>query len=512
MKYIGPFFRMNSLSQNEISSQLFFLSREAIKTIVLNSKCGIVSTTRSSKKSSANDTTNANNFSPLLCIYKKSSPTFVHSKSSQGFDESTFKREIIPSTNALMTLTILELSDYYKNYIGIGRTDNILSETYISLAKEQLEFYYSQLRNSEGVFVPKKNITEGSSKNFVLVEKERKFNFVDQAFMMNAYYLYSIYNTKDDCSKDYESFALEILQMFVDFKDSLYNLSFDDLCKLLLSFNVFYKHSQNETCKLFIIDLTDCTINKFNERDYYSDNLEYCSLLSICLLESYKHTEVISFKEKHSEIVEKLLSLYDEDKGVFFKLKDKKEIKYSSLDINFYILSLMIHCKEISKDSELSGRLSTLYRRLMVSSNIVPSWPDAPTIDEMDRYRDCSLKADDLMDETYYRMPNLPTPSSSGVSSVFVKNVVYSRKKDTFTTNNSTFESNSNMLIFFSLIHFLKDDVSKLMFINTSQLAQKRECSNLNNLESDLLSVYSSDSNENSILNTVDDIKVILPD
>ncbi|MGL4773195.1 MAG: hypothetical protein ACRC2K_06455 [Clostridium sp.] len=464
MRYIGPFFRMNSLSQSEISNQLFFLSKEAIKTLVLNSKCGIVATNnRGSKKTtSTNDISTLNNFSPLLCIYRKSSPSFIHSKSSHGFDESTFKKEINASTNALMTLSLLELSDYYNNYNNVNADS--YRDGYIALAKEQLDFYYENLRNNDGVFVSKKNITEGSSRNFALVEKERKFNFVDQAFMMTAYYLYSLHGKDEEVSKEYKAFSLEILQMFSDFKDSLYNLSLEELCKLLLSFNVFYRSSSNSDCLALIIDLGDFAINKFNERDYYVDDIEYSALLSICLLESYKHTNIISFKEKHDEILEKLLSLYDEDKGIFNKLKDKKDIKYSCLDINFYILALIMHCNDGEKDSELRGRVSTLYRRLITSSGIIPSWPEAPSIDEKGRYRDFSLKADDLLDETYFKMSNIPTPQSSGLAPIFIKNVSYSRKKDTFEPGKNTFDSSTNMLIFFTFIYYLKDDVCETMF------------------------------------------------
>ena len=128
MRYIGPFFRMNSLSQKEINGQLFYLSKEAVKTIVLHSKCGLVSPIkRYSKSSSTIDITTNSNFSPLLCVYRKASPTLVHSKNSNGFDEDSFKKEINPSTNALMTLSMLELLDYYRSFKDI---DNSLYSIY----------------------------------------------------------------------------------------------------------------------------------------------------------------------------------------------------------------------------------------------------------------------------------------------------------------------------------------------------------------------------------------------
>ncbi|NOW55550.1 hypothetical protein FHU24_001990 [Clostridium saccharobutylicum] len=156
MRYIGPFFRMNSLSHKEISGQLFYLSKESIKTIVLNSKCGLLAQVRASKKPSINDISILNNFSPLLCLYKKASPMFIHSKTSHGFDESSFKKEINPSTNAFMTLCLLELSEYYSHYDEGERNVVSLEKPFKYLAKEQLQFYSENLRNDEGLFVDKK--------------------------------------------------------------------------------------------------------------------------------------------------------------------------------------------------------------------------------------------------------------------------------------------------------------------------------------------------------------------
>ena len=131
LKYIGPFFRMNSLRQEEINSQLFYLSKEAVKTIVLESKCGLVSSIKNFKNLSPSfDINTMNNFSPLLCVYRKASPTFIHSKNSNGFDEETFKKEINPSTNALMSLCLLELLDYYRSFENIDKSIYSINEIF----------------------------------------------------------------------------------------------------------------------------------------------------------------------------------------------------------------------------------------------------------------------------------------------------------------------------------------------------------------------------------------------
>ena len=210
---------MNSLSLDEISTQLFFLAKESVKSIVLESKCGIASSIKNYKRlASTNDISINSNISPLLCVYRRSSPNFIHSKNSNGFDEDTFKKDLNPSTNALMTLSLLELQDYYRDFET--KDSNIYSvyKIYESLAKEQLEFYSVNLRDTEGAFTDKKNILENNYKNFNLIGRDKKFKFSDQGFMMLAYLIYAVKNPNNEDSESYKNFALEILQMFLDLK------------------------------------------------------------------------------------------------------------------------------------------------------------------------------------------------------------------------------------------------------------------------------------------------------
>ncbi|SFU36340.1 hypothetical protein SAMN04487886_101232 [Clostridium sp. DSM 8431] len=479
MKYIGSFFRMNSLSSSDIEGQLFYLSREAIKTIVLNSRCGILYSHRSSKKNSHhNDNLSIlDKFSPLICLYRKSSPAFIHSKNSKSFDAASFKKDINPTTNALMTMSLLELANYYSNYSRENRNIDSLKDAYNTLAKAQLDFYYENLRNSEGVFIEKKNISDNDSKSFNLISKDKKFNFLDQAFMMCAYYLYYKNNSTEDSSEEYREFSLEILAMFSDFKEALYDTSFDDACKILFSFNVFYNYSKEEKAKSIIIDFSDFLMNKFEDKDYYTDDLESCALLAITLSDSYKNTDIISFKDKSDEIYARLENLYDDLKGIFLKLTDKKEFKYPSTEICIYFLALLLHSKESDNVFEYKNMLSTLYRKYFISSGLILSWPDPPTLDESERYRGLSLHSDDMLDESYFRMPNLPSPESSGMASVFAKNITYSRKKDKFSKIKETFESDKNIFIFFNFIYYFIDDISKEMNFSNAQENKSLEVS-----------------------------------
>ncbi len=474
LRYIGPFFRMNSLSEKEINGQLFYLSKEAVKTIVLNSRCGLVSQIKKyNKLSSSIDITTNSNFSPLLCVYRKASPTFIHSKNSNGFDEETFKKEINPSTNALMSLCLLELLDYYRSFENIDKSIYSINEIYKNLAKDQLDFYSTHLRNREGVFVDKKNILENNAKNFNLVDKDKKFKFSDQAFMMIAYYLYSIKNPNDESSDLYKEFSEQILRMFCDFKDQIYDCSLDEICKVLLSLNILYSYNDNNAeLKDLIIDLADYAMCKFDEKDYYINSLDTTSLCSIVLTLSYKHTKILTFSEKTTEIINRLYTLYDEDKGAFYKLSSKKEIKYSCFDITFYILAFIIYQNIISNSNEYRMMISTIYKKFIINSGLITSWPEAPTLDDYERYRGFSLNSKDMVDESYFRMPNIPTPDSTGVAPIFNKYITYNKRKDSFSISKNTFDSYRNFLNFFLLIHLFKDEyMDELGLLEDSMLS-----------------------------------------
>ena len=290
-----------------------------------------------------------------------------------------------------------------------------------------------------------------------LVDKNRKFIFSDQAFMMNAYYLYSTYADDPELESEFKSFSLQILQMFLDYKDALYNLSFEEGLKTLLAFNVFYDYSNREDVLPLITDLSEFLCDKFSEKDYFEESLDCCALLSINLMYSFEHTNILMFKEKYTEISDKLISLYDEDNGLIEKLNTKKELKYSSFDICFYFLSILLYSKKTNSESEFKPMISSIYKKFILNSNIITSWPEAPNLDSSERYRNFSLLSKDMIDETFFRMPNLPSPESSGVSPSFLKEISYSIKKDEFSSSRRTFDSGRNMLIFFLMIHTLKD-------------------------------------------------------
>ena len=80
-----------------------------------------------------------------------------------------------------------------------------------------------------------------------------------------------------------------------------------------------------------------------------------------------------------------------------------------------------------------------------------------------------------MLDESYFRMPNVITPSSSGMAPVFNKYVTYNKRKNSFTVNKSSFESSKNFLIFYLYIYLFKDNFIKSLALDRVNLSNEPE-------------------------------------
>ncbi|MDM0492236.1 hypothetical protein QTH10_11305 [Clostridium perfringens] len=459
LKYIGSFFKANSLSKEEIASQLLFLSKESVNHIVLESRCGISTNYKNLKENFKKDEISFfKNNTPLICIYKKAKPNIYSSKYSKTWDDTTFKKDIPVSSNALMTLSLLRLCSYYEKFKNINSALYKRAAFYKNLSKLQLEFYYTYLRNPEGFFVNKKNDESSSKSGLNISEKEDEMSYSDQALMMLAYYMYSKVAPEDSDSKTYEDFALQILNMFVNFKEELYSLSLDECCKINYCLNNMLLYSHNEDCKLLVLDLSDFILNKYYESNSTFSNLETTSLLALNMYLSYKNTNILIFKDAYLDLIELFCNMFNDEKGIILKGTDKKEYKYTNMEICLYLTNLLMSF-DLDEDSsdKRENIISKVYKNYIVNSGIVTSFPDAPNLDSHERYKKFSLKPDDLIDESMFRMTNANSPELTGLAPIFTKNLKYSTKKSIFTSDKTTFDSTKNMFIFFVFINSFID-------------------------------------------------------
>lgn len=459
LKYIGPFLRINKLKKENIEHQLFFLAKESLNQIVLHSKCGVYTSIKELKikNLSSSDINTFGNVSPLLCLYKKGNPKITNIDDELCWNDESFKKEINIDSNALMTLSLLELCNYYKQFEGINTKKSNLAKLYMCICRNQLDFYATHFRNADGVFIDKKESKDFYDGEVSFEEKNKKFKFSSQALFMDAYYRCA--SLSDDEEKDsYENFALDILNMFIEFKEDIYVLSLDEILKLTLNLNIFYSYSKNKQCKLLLLDLCELIYDRFNNTPLtsYDDKLEYDCLKYINYFLFYKNTGIMKFKEDAEKVHNKLLNLYDPEKGIFIKHTEKKEITFSCVEISLYLLVCLIH-ENISKEqSDNNLIILDVFKRQLIDSGIILSWPDIPDLNDIERYKNYTLKSEDLIDEQFFRTASLPTPESCEITSVFVKHVVYSRKKETFEPSKTSFDSYKNMFIFFLIIYLLK--------------------------------------------------------
>lgn len=465
MKYIGPFFRMNSISTKEIESQLLFLCRESLKHIVLESRCGISITPKNLRSSMSNDDIGQfKNNNPLLCIYRKAKPNIYSSKHSKSWDNSTFKKEIPIESNAFMTLSMLQSTTYYDNFRGIDEEIYNISKLYKSLSKLQLEFYYTYLRNNEGFFISKKNGETQNDSEFNLYEKDSKYSFSEQAYMMLAYYTYAEKCPNDEDSINYKSFSLDILEMFLHFKDNIYDLPFYECCKIAFCFNIMYEYCKDERCKELLIDISEFILSKYHELNPTLSNLETTALLALDLIMCYNNTKISLFKDAYIDILTLFNDLYNVDKNTLQKPSDKKEIKYYSEEIMLYLINMLVYYNmDENKDKDINNLICQVYKQYCVNSGLITSFPEAPNLDSSERYLNLSLRSKDLLDESMFRMATSATPELTGLASTFIKSVNYSTKKETFSNAKVSFDSNRNMFLFFVTFYFLLPKYNSLL-------------------------------------------------
>jgi hypothetical protein len=453
VNYIGPFLRINTLTEENIEKHLFHFAKESFKHIVLNSGCGITLSANDLKlKNIANiDVTSFKKTNPLICIYKKANPKLIKEDHLLKWDESTFKKELPIISNAYMSLISIELSNYYEIFKEKDVKLYSLGKLYSALAKNQLDFYSSNLRNEEGVFINKKDCSNSITGEYEFEEKDKSFKYSEQALLMCAYYkLSQLPDSKT--SEDYETFSLDILNMFIDFKEELYNLSFEELNKLCFAFNIFYECSKNKNAKLLLIDLCDFLIERFNESsEQYKDKAEYKALLYINLILCKKNVDIYKFDNVTENIYASLIGMYDNSKGIFIKSAKKNTMEFSSSEVLTYISALILHNKCTCSDGD--NNLSNIYKRQLINSGLVLSWPEPPPISSAEKYMDYTLHSEDLLEDNCFKLPTIPTPEATELAPILIKTVEYNTKKETFTQNKVTFDSTKNMPLIFLIVY-----------------------------------------------------------
>lgn len=458
---------MNSISPAEIESQLLFFSRESIKHLALESKCGIPISQKILKKNFfSNDYNIIKELNPIMAIYKKAKPNIYYSKHSKTWDDTSFKKELLVSSNALMTLSILKLAMHYKHFKNIDNSLFELSKTYIKIAKIQLDFYYENLRNSEGFFINKKSLSTSNNSYPDLSDKSSSFSFSDQGYMMLAYYMYS--KIADDATEaeTFRTFSLEILEMFESRKEFLYEESFEECSQICYTFNIMYSMSKNPKCKNLLLDMSDFILSNYFDYGVSEKDISIATITSLNLYLAYTNTNLLIFKDAFLDMCKSFKNLFNEEMSTFIKPGDKKDVKYYNLELFLYLINLILYNKTNRDEDEtkvLDDLICNFYKETLVNSSLITSFPDPPNLDSPERYKHFSSKSSDLLDDIMFTLPNVATPGSSLLAPIYSKCISYSRKKNEFSNPKITFESFPNLFINFLILDFFTDDYIKFI-------------------------------------------------
>ena len=205
-----------------------------------------------------------------------------------------------------------------------------------------------------------------------------------------------------------------------------------------------------------LFDLFDLLEEKYNHWDSekINDKLQSLCLLNINFLCGYKNLSLLKYKDLANEIYQTLNSVYDSELGIFIKKSEKKTIDFSAEEIVLYTLCQVLMTKLNPEESQKI--LTEVYKRQLINSGLVLSWPDSPSLDSAERYRNFSNKAEDLLDESYFRMPSISTPEINELAPIFVKSISYNKKKDTFEASKNSFYSSKNIPLLYTIHYLLK--------------------------------------------------------
>ena len=100
-----------------------------------------------------------------------------------------------------------------------------------------------------------------------------------------------------------------------------------------------------------------------------------------------------------------------------------------------------------------------------------------------------------MVEETYFRMPNIPSPTNTGTAPIFNKSINYNKRKDSFSNSKVTFDSYKNFFNFFLYIYLFKEEYMKELNLIESDTSITSDKPNSDNNDSNEL-------NTDSISNT----------
>lgn len=409
----------------------------------------------------------------LRAIYKKGDPKFCNTfneneRDYQNFlwDDSSFKKIITPSSQAYLIINEIMLAKYFHKCTDerYKASENNMEKQAISLllinsAMIQCQFMSDYLRNFDGLFVPKADLTQNPFGEPYLEEDESTPDVSDQAMALKAFSMmasslnnknYPMFMNSQQLSVN-KKYADEMFEVFQDSPEDIFGSKTRDLCNVISSCIEYYNiNKQNDDVFNYIIQLSlelDSRIDMSGNLLRYPDDNKLtssssCFIAIKTLIEAYRLTGIYKFACSASALYRKLNLLWD-PVNCLYLLDNEDKYKYTSRDVGAIIsgLNAIRLFGEDDYRNDAESRLVLFFNSAVNSSSLIHSSMKPPSSSDFEGLFNCLRGGCDEALYSNFCHPDIPLYIECGIAPVFAKKFTFKPKKHKFDINSKSFYS-----------------------------------------------------------------------
>lgn len=436
------------------------------------------------------------NPSILRAIYKKGEPRYVNTYNGTEndcrnfmWDDSSFKKVISPAGQSCLIMDEIMLSKYFQKCApSSSNTDkDCCSVEYSALllksAELQTQFMSDFLRNSDGLFVSKADLSLNPFGDPYLEEPDEAPNVTDQAYALSAFSMMA-YALKDVShtelygtlsSETYKRYASEIYEVFRDSPEDIFEGKTRDLCNVILACIEYYRLCKSSEVPQSGVPRSEGPQNEGPQSEGpHSEVLQYIIMLSVelesridmsgnllrlpfddkltsntscfnainSLIKSYRLTGIKKFQAAASLLYDKLDLLWNCE-HCLYSLDDDDKYRYTSRDVGSVLSGLnsirLFGEQPYMKDAE--EKLVSFFNSAVNSSKLIHSTLSIPADDALEwRYAQKRFDRGELSRD-FFSYQEIPVSIEVNVAPVFAKKFTFKPKKRKYEINSSSFYS-----------------------------------------------------------------------
>lgn len=449
--HLGKFLKLSSLDFPLVEYQIFNFSKESLKQIFLNSKCGeIINGKEFKDKPSNSHLIDSKNIYPIYFVYKKAKPKIKTEKNILNWKDHKIKKQINMLSNSYMTLCLLILSEYYNEFIKDDKIRKDVVKFYVCSAKCQLNYYVENFRNELGLFVDKKLIENNSDKkdsklNFECLNND--FNFPSQAFLMCAFLKCSKMLKENSPYKiPFLNFSMEMEKMFIKFREEILKQKSKHTIDTInaLTFYILEKGKSDEEILnvLFEIIETFTCNHSITSLKTHEKIILYQSFINLKRFMKNLNDENYYIKD--------LLCEYIWEFEEIFSRKDF--IEQELLNTYDLILFQLYLCKFQKEKAQ------KFFEETLLPSKVFSCFPNIPKKYESEKYFQFEHNKNCVIPDKYIKPYNYKTMEETNLTPIILKSV---KDKNKFSKPKIKFNSLINMKLIFLILSSLKSTIIK---------------------------------------------------